>query len=258
MGENRNTLFEKRLRSILSYLDDRYGITIRETAELNGTSEATARRDLDEMASRKLIVRTHGGAVLPSSHHAELSQDDKLHKMTDEKTRIAERALELVHDGMTLFLDSGTTVLTLARRLAEFKNLTIMTTNTDVLSVPMDPSTAVVMTGGVFRREYRALAGDLAEAFIRGIHVEMAFIGIDAIYPEEGVFNDNIVELGTKKAILQCADRCVALTDHTKLQKKSLVRICALKDIDTLIIDQGADEKDLERIHKEIGDIRLV
>lgn len=105
----------QRQQQISDYLKSKFSISIKEASELCNVSEATARRDLDDMAAAGLLERTHGGAVLHKGTGFEEYHDEKMKAMIPEKTRIAREAVKLIKDGDSIFLDSGTTTLLLGQ-----------------------------------------------------------------------------------------------------------------------------------------------
>ena len=55
-----------RLTAILDLLAAQGEVSVDELVERFGASAATTRRDLDSLAERRLLTRTHGGAVAQS------------------------------------------------------------------------------------------------------------------------------------------------------------------------------------------------
>lgn len=142
----------QRQQQISDYLKSKFSISIKEASELCNVSEATARRDLDDMAAAGLLERTHGGAVLHKGTGFEEYHDEKMKAMIPEKTRIAREAVKLIKDGDSIFLDSGTTTLLLGQQLEGIKKLTVVTNNLDIAStVKLDNSSTMIVTGGVRR-----------------------------------------------------------------------------------------------------------
>ena len=64
MVQTNNSIPAGRQQRIMDFLTVNDSISIKEAAELCNVSEATARRDLDDMALTDLVERTHGGAIL--------------------------------------------------------------------------------------------------------------------------------------------------------------------------------------------------
>ena len=80
-------------------------------------SEVTIRKDLRALEARKLLVRTHGGAVLIDHYMYDLPFDEKSQQHAEEKRRIGKAAAERVEDGDTLILNAGSTTVQVAPRL---------------------------------------------------------------------------------------------------------------------------------------------
>lgn len=244
---------------ILKELELNKSITVNQVVELCGVSAATARRDLDEMAEAGILFRTHGGAVLEQHERFEIFHEEKMKLMIPEKTRIAEAALQFIHDGSSICLDSGTTALFLARQLKSYKNLTVVTHNLDIAySVPLHPSSTLILTGGIRRDGYNVLVGTLAEEMVEGLSVDVSFLGADAINEKHGVFNSNFTEIGIKRKIIACGKKKILLSDHTKFRKKALTKVCDLDVFDAIITDCGLDAKVRETLENGTCKLFLV
>ena len=253
VAQSANTIPAKRQQIITEYLITKRNISIKEAADLCGVSEATARRDLDDLANEGIVERTHGGAVINKGAGFEEIHEEKMKVMMPEKTKIAEAAMKLVKDGSSIFLDSGTTTLMLADCLHKFKNLTVITNNLDIAyKVKLNKTSSLIVTGGIRRDEYSVLVGDITRELIDKIKVDVSFLGADAINPSEGVFNSNFMEVGVKKSIIKCGELKVLLSDHSKFEKRALAKVCDLEEFDVIITDKGIDEE-TKKIIEEKG-----
>ena len=207
----------QRQQQILEYLQSHKSITIRKAAEIFMVSEATVRRDLDELASTGKIERTHGGAVLHTGTGFEWQHAEKMQEMIPEKKRIAIAAKKLIEDGDSLFLDTGTTTYLLAEELKEKKRLTVVTNNLDIAyTTELDATSTMIITGGIRRDGYSSLVGDIAADLVRKLYVDVSFIGADAVSVGNGVFNTNFNEIGIKKSGIESGKRKVLLADSSK------------------------------------------
>ena len=104
-------------------------VSVRELTELLGVSEATVRRDLEDLERSGVVRRTHGGAVPVR----ELPLPDREGRQVAEKRAIATAALPLVRPGSTCFLGGGTTTLQLAELLGGL-DLTVVTNSIPIAS----------------------------------------------------------------------------------------------------------------------------
>jgi len=90
----------------------------------------TVRRDCDELARLGKVIKTVGGiqkaSALPYLH--ENSVRKRIASNQVEKAAIAAKALDLIGDHQTIFIDGGTTNLALAKLIADRRTgLTILT-----------------------------------------------------------------------------------------------------------------------------------
>ena len=249
----------QRQQQILEYLQSQKSITIRKAAEIFMVSEATIRRDLDELASTGKIERTHGGAVLHTGTGFEWQHAEKMQEMIPEKKRIAIAAKKLIEDGDSLFLDTGTTTYLLAEELKEKKRLTVVTNNLDIAyTTELDATSTMIITGGIRRDGYSSLVGDIAADLVRKLYVDVSFIGADAVSVGNGVFNTNFNEIGIKKSGIESGKRKVLLADSSKFSRKALAKICDLQEFDIIITDSGIDEAQLRILKEKIARVIIV
>src|SRR5262249_10260588 len=120
----------RRRSELLRAAKKRGSITVAELAEEFSVSFDTIRRDLDYLAGRGLLTRTHGGAVAMDGF---LERDapftQRLNARAAEKTRIGRAAAGLISDGETLIVNGGSTTRAFAAALGERRRLTIVTNN---------------------------------------------------------------------------------------------------------------------------------
>ena len=240
-----------RQQSVLKYINEKEYASIKELAKEIGVSEATIRRDLDEMSQKEVLGRVHGGAIKLTGTSHEPFQEEKIGHMTEEKKRIAQYASSLVKPGNSVFLDSGTTTLFIAEAIKNINNLTIITDNLDIAyNVQFDSSSTVIFTGGMIRRDYRVVVGQIAEDVISKFRVDISFVGCDAADPDIGLYNVNYLEIGVKKAILNCGRKTVLVADHTKFNNCSLALVAPFDSVDCVICDSGLSQNIVSKIKR--------
>jgi DeoR/GlpR family transcriptional regulator of sugar metabolism len=168
----------ERRRRILDAVLDRGLISLREAAELAGTSEVTARRDIRLLAESGMLRRTHGGAAcLSASATREPSYQEKTGQASAEKAQIALAAAALVGDDDAVAIGPGTTTLALARLLVDRRGLTVVTSSLLVCDALLDAAgVQVLLSGGSLRGSTHALVGPLAEQSLAGLHVRTLFV----------------------------------------------------------------------------------
>lgn len=217
-------LTAEREHRILQLLKGQRVVSVAELSRDLDVSEATVRRDLQELAKKGVLVRVRGGAALGEDSRVEPLFADKEGKQTAEKERIARRALDLIEDFDSIYLDGGSTLLALARLLDERVGLTIVTNSLMAAAELMESKHRVILVGGEFRAISRTLVGPLTQPIIASLNVDKAFMGTIGFVAVDGMMTTDPSEAFTKTEIMKRSGRVILLADHTKLGKRSLAR----------------------------------
>ena len=243
----------ERQKKIIEYIELNTSAQIHELAEKFHVSEATVRRDLDDLDRQGALRRTYGGAMKTDNGPSHESvHSEKISRMTDEKQRIAQRAADLVRPGDTVMIDAGTTAFFIARALARHEGLTMITNDLYIAcQAPLHPSSTLIVTGGMRRHGYHELVGAIAEGFIRDTHVDIAFIGADGVDLAGGVTNANFSEVGVKQMMLRTAARSVVAADHSKFGRVALARLCDVHEPELILTDSGIGGELVSRYRKQ-------
>ena len=245
----RDALAAERRRLIAESIRSRGVVSVAEMAMALGTTEITLRRDLRSMAREGLLVRTHGGAVLPAALGHEPSYSEKARQAAPEKVAIAELALSLIRPGDSILLGPGTTTLALARLLVASPELTVVTNSLLVAQALMEaPHVEVIITGGTLRRSIHALVGPAAEDSVRSLRASQAFISGNGFSAERGLSTPSPVVAATDRALAGAAQQVVVLADHTKIGQETMCQTVPAARIHTLITDSQADPVELDAI----------
>lgn len=242
---------EERLQKIAKYVQSRARASVKELCGLFDISESTARRDLIELENRKLLRRTHGGALFMEPVKLEPTYLEKEDRFRSEKESIARRAAALIEDGDSLVVDAGTTTLCLAGELARFKGLTVVT-NSIYLSIRLAalPNVSVVSTGGVLRKNTMAFVGPAAETMLAGVHADKAFLATNGLDLRYGLSTPSMEEAAVKSKMMEAAEQVYVLADHSKLGRVAFARFGALSEIDACITGAELPEQQLQEYER--------
>jgi DeoR/GlpR family transcriptional regulator of sugar metabolism len=226
---------------IAEEVQKRGAVRVSELTALLGVSDMTIRRDLDVLAGSGLIEKVHGGATTRSKQSTdEPGFETKSHRQFREKEAIALAARDLVEPGQAIALGAGTTTWRLAHHLFSVPNLTVVTNSIQVAIVlhrEARSDLTVVLTGGV-RTPSDALVGPVAVSALRSLHVDLLFTGVHGM-TEDGFTTPNLLEAETNWALISCAERVVAIADHTKWGVRGLSCFARLDEVDALVTDPG-------------------
>jgi DeoR family transcriptional regulator of aga operon len=237
-----------RLSAILERLADGGTVDVGELAEELSASPATIRRDLAALERQRLLERTHGGAVAQAVSY-ELPLRYKGVRYAEEKRRVAEAAAALVIEGMAVGLTGGTTATEVARALADRPGLTIVTNALNIASeLGVRPNIKLIVTGGLARSQSYEPSGPIAGASLTGLHLDVAFIGVDGIDGKGGCTTHQEVEAHTNGIMIRHAKRVIVVADSSKIGKVTFAQICDLGAVDELVTDDAAQPVAVEAL----------
>jgi DeoR family transcriptional regulator, fructose operon transcriptional repressor len=240
-GQPARDLAPQRRQRIRSMVEARRAVRLEELSLALGVSQATVRRDLDELEAEGLVRRVHGGAVAVDGHPAEPHFEVKAAEAAEEKDRIAARAVALLDPDDTVYLDSGSTVLAAARLLHGWGRLTVVTNSLPVVLELAGAGPRLIVIGGEFRATSQALVGPLSRFTLENVHVNRAFIGSYAVSLEDGLTTTDPAEAFTKTLALERATQVVLLADSRKMGGRSFVHAGSIEAVDVLVTDTGID-----------------
>lgn len=219
----------------------------RAAEELRVTTE-TIRKDLSELEHQGLLRRVRGGAVAGDGLSFEPAVPART-EYTDEKKRIARRAVEELPRQGTILIDAGSTCTYFAEMIPPDRDLTVFTnTLTIALALVSRPRLTVYTTGGRVRERTYAQVEGWALRALREINVDVAFLGCNGIDVEAGLTTPDPAEADIKREMFAIAGRRVLLTDHSKIGHASLRRYGSVDDLDLMITDTGIARADAARL----------
>lgn len=246
-----------RLRAMLSLLSTDSTAAVDDLAAALSVSSATVRRDLSQLASQGLVLRSHGGAVRVDRGY-ELPIRYRETSQAAEKRRIAAMASGLVADGAVVGITGGTTTMEIARALANRQNLTVVTNALNIgAELALRPNVRLVVTGGIARPASFELSGPAAERTIQDYNLDISFVGVDGVHPTAGCTTHNDAEALTNAALVRRAATVVVAADSTKLGQVKFARICRIEDVDHLITDASAAARWVESFQAAGVDVML-
>ncbi|MBP8047811.1 MAG: DeoR/GlpR transcriptional regulator [Anaerolineales bacterium] len=242
----------ERQKQILSLLTRQGRLSVTEIVEQFSISEATARRDLESLASQGKAQRVHGGVIAVEQAPPELPILQREGEQADEKSMIGQAAAELVNDGETVFLGSGTTVLETAKNLRDRKKLTVITNSLPVLNALAGiKEITVVSLGGQLRESELSFIGHITEQALAEVRVDKVIMGARGLSLEHGLTNDYLQETLTDRAILKIGHEVILVADHSKVNRVSTALLAPLSSMNTFVTDSKADKKFIQALKKQ-------
>jgi len=240
-------LANQRRDKILELIREDGQAKVLDLARIFKVTEVTIRQDLERLEIDGYIVREHGGAYLKDIDHNVRNLSLQNQENLAEKMIIAKKAVEFIHNGDTIILDSGSTTTEIAKLISGYKNLTVIT-NAINISLILGAQTGInlIVTGGEFKAPTLSLTGQKAADFFQNLHVDKLFLATAGIALKSGLTYPGISDICVKRAMIESANEIYLVADSTKIGKNSFASLGALSLIDYLITDSKIRQEDIE------------
>ena len=243
---------EDRLDRILARLDRDSTVGVEALSEELGVSLATVRRDLDLLEQRRLLERTHGGASRRNVDY-DLSLRYKEAAATEAKAAIARAAVSRITPGSVIGLSGGTTTFMVADALSQrddlLHDLTIVTNAVDIAhKLAVQPGSKAIACGGDNNASSTELVGSFVDAVLRGIWIDLAFIGVHAFSATAGGTTANEDEAYVNRLMAQRAERAIVVADSSKCGRRSFASVGGTEVFEEIITDDSLGEDELREL----------
>jgi DeoR family transcriptional regulator, fructose operon transcriptional repressor len=239
----------QRREKILGEFRRKKTCTVTELSKLLGVSEITIHRDLASMENNGSIRRVHGGATISDpppgeEPKAEQRVQIRLGIQVEEKTAIARRAVQLIRDETSIFVDHSSSSIYLAREIRNrtYKNLVIVTNSVKILNELEGVSSInLISTGGNLQHQWSALGGSIALDFLSRLNFDQIFISCGGISVERGLMTSFPFVVEILKRTSMVAQEINLLADSSKFTKVGTFSIMPVTSMTRIITDGKLD-----------------
>lgn len=232
-------LAAERRQRIVDMLQDSSSVLIADICRVCRVSAVTARADLDYLEAEGQLRRTRGGAV-PITDYAMPRVSESARKNARAKQLIGRRAAELVSDGETILVGSGSTTLELVKALHSKQGVTVITNDRKILdfALPHCPELTMASTGGILSRDFGHCYGPLLASSLADVYLDKVFLGAEGFEPGFGFLAEHERKASTKREFMRHARRRVVLMDASKVGRGfSFMRFARPDEVDLVIMD---------------------
>ncbi|AJA46907.1 transcriptional regulator, DeoR family [Clostridium pasteurianum DSM 525 = ATCC 6013] len=244
-----------RYTKLLEIMNKNKRIEVSKLAELLSVSQVTVRKDLDALEAKGLLKRGHGYAVITSSDDI----NSRLALNYDIKRKIARLASELVSDGETVMIESGSCCTLLAEELAyNKKDITIITNSIFIASYIREGNAKLVLLGGDYQPESQVLVGPLTRKCVKDFFVDKLFVGTDGYDFKIGFTGKNLMRTETVKAMAESANKILILTEASKFSERGVVSQFKTEEVDYVLTDTNIPEEALENLKNKNIEVKMI
>lgn len=219
--ERKQVILDQLRASEIAMIDD--------LVDSTGASASTVRRDIDALVKSGRVIALRGGAIKLNERPSELPTSAKKLINRDAKQAIATAAAELVNDGDTVYIDSGTTTL-LMMPLLKHRRVHVITSNTQILTMPPGDKVKVTILAGDWIPGIGSIAGSLTERLLNEMYFDKAFIGASGCSVKVGISTFDIREATKKRIVHDKSEESYVLMDSSKFGKSTLCKALELSE----------------------------
>lgn len=241
---------EERLDEILNILNSEGKVKVKDLSKKFNVTEDCIRKDLKQLENVGSLKRTYGGAiqVRESSNIYDMSERKKIDIST--KTVIAQKAVELINDRETIFLDLSTINILIAKALlSSQKRVTVVTNMLDIINIlsVSNSNITVVIAGGVLNKSLNGFIGAATNDFIKKYKFDKSFIGscgIDAF--DKSITTFEIEDGITKAAIIEASKKTFLVMENKKFHVDGNYKFATIEDINAIVTDEKPNNQIME------------
>ena len=233
-----------RTKVIISLLTQNKKMDVRQLAQECNVSQVTIRKNLDELEEKGLVKRIHGYAQINSTDDI----NGRLAYHYEEKICLAQKASQLVQDGDTVMIESGSCCALLASILAEAKaNLTIITNSAFIANYIRKSNVNINLLGGIYQKDSQCIVGPMLSQQVKNFHVKYFFVGTDGYSKTTGFTNKDQLRAQAVKDMSESCEELIIVTESEKFKQVGTIPM-NIKKPTTVVTDSNLDQQTKEEL----------
>ena len=216
------------------YILGKETVSLEELSTQFSVSMNTIRRDVMELLSRGNIRKVYGG-VSSTLINRPVGFSVRAQKNSRAKQIIGRLASQLVSDGASIFLDSGSTTPYILQHIGEKNGVTVITHSlTALYAAPATSSFTGISTLDALSR----------------LSIQTIFISATGVSIENGLTNSTYLEAEIKRSVVQRGNRVVLMADQSKFGHSAVISFCPFEQLYAIVTDCLPSEPYLEAIDR--------
>jgi DeoR/GlpR family transcriptional regulator of sugar metabolism len=250
---------DQRREQILRQLRRHQVLSVHQLTEMFDCSHMTVRRDIAVLEEAGQAYSVPGGVRIASQLSSEPSHQLKAITEQAQKQAMARRAAELLHPDMTVYLDAGTTTLSIVPHIVALTGMTVVTNDFPIVFALMNATHVnVIHTGGLLDHRNESSVGALAAGTLRQIATDIAFMSTSSWDLQRGMTTPSAPKVEVKRAAMDAASRTVLVATSSKYGTFGTYKIVGLDRFDLIISDDALADAAASRIRETGVDLALM
>ncbi|MEM1484482.1 DeoR/GlpR family DNA-binding transcription regulator [Oscillospiraceae bacterium PP1C4] len=232
-----------RKSKIKDLITEKKSVTVSELAVKFSVTEETIRRDLKMLEDEGFLTRTYGGAFIQDGVQNEINVSIRETAYVESKELIAQKCLELVNNGDSIFIDDSTTALFVAEAVQSMR-ITVLTNSLKVTNLLAGSENIRLITiGGIYSTSSMSFLGRSTLNALDNFFVDKAFISCRSLSINHGITDSNEQTGEIRQRIIQRSNKVYLVADYSKFNKTSFISICGFEELSGIITDKPLDSE---------------
>lgn len=237
----------ERRNKIIEYVNSYGSVRAAEIAKAFGVSSETIRKDLLLLNEQGLLKKKYGGAIAVNEIN-ELPVDIRSQENVEQKNAIAQAALKHINDNNVIFVDSGSTLLSLAKMFPSEQNLAVVTNSFRAVDPLLETGNNIFFIGGEISTVTMSTSGFWTNIALSSLRIDVAFLGTSGFQRHNGPCCKTFPDTQFKMDVIKSSDKVIILSDSSKFKSNAVAQYATWEQVDLLITDSGAPKDHLEQI----------
>jgi DeoR family myo-inositol catabolism operon transcriptional repressor len=248
---------QDRLNEMEHYILDHGTASLNDLCQHFHVSMNTIRRDLADLLVGGQIKKVYGGVSAEIHTHAVIPMSERAIRNNSSKQLIGKLAASLVQDGMSIFLDSGSTTLRILPHLVDKKNVTVITHSLMAMyEAARNPFLNIIALGGMYNNSTCSFVGSNTLDELSKMAIDLVFLGATGVTLERGLTNTTYFEAEIKQSVARRNKNLVLTADYSKFGHNALLSFCNFENLSAVVTDQALPDE-YESVASQIG-IRIL
>jgi len=240
-----------RKNKIVEYVNTNQEVNVEELSKLFHVSVETIRRDLKALDEKNLLIRTHGGAISIDAYDVGTSFSLRSKSNVEDKQELVEIAVKLISEHSVIGLDASSSSWLLAHSMPNIE-CTVITNSINIINaLEKKKKIKIISLGGDYSEKYKAFYGPIARNTLNEMTLDICFISCVGLDLNSGVWDSNEYNYDIKKSFIDVSSKVVLIADKSKLNNRSLLKICKIDSLDYLITNSDLTKEDCKYLNEK-------
>lgn len=220
-------------------------------SEKFNVSLETIRRDLKDLASKGKLVRVHGGAISCKMDDVGTAFNNRSRYNVDKKRTLVDKIVSEMFKGVIIGIDASSSSWLFAQELPNIP-CTVVTNSINVVNTLSKKNhIKVICLGGEYSVKYEGFYGMVTKQSLSNLCLDFCVISCSGFDFEHGIWDSNEINLDVKRKLIDVSHHVIVIADETKYKKRSLLKICKMKEVDYLVTNIPFESKTKSEVEKK-------